>query len=157
MKQRSDYGPGERLNKGGIVLEETIQAGVKVARNTSETILDVYLRKGELDKRKDRAQTLFDAGIRLRNDWMLAGLEPGIISKYSDLISGNGVADLTGSRIDAYGDWRQAIHAIGPVASNEVIDVCCMGNKVGRVGLEILRRGLTILAVHYGYLKATEI
>lgn len=157
MKQRSDYGPGERLNKGNIVLEETMRAGVKRARNTSETILDVYLRQGRLSKDKTRAHVLYDSGIRLRTDWLKAGLQPHVISKYSDLISGGSIQGFAVHRMDAYGNWQQAIVAIGPIASNEVIEVCCIGNKCGRERMEILRRGLAVLAFHYGYLKATEI
>lgn len=156
MKQRSDYGTGERLRHGGVVLEETMLAGRKRARNVSESILDVYLRQGRLAKGKSRAQALFDAGIRLRADWLVAGLEPRITSRYSDLISEGCVESFSGYRIDAYGDWRKAIEAVGPEFSDAVINVCCLGEKAGRGNMGPLQNGLTRLAVHYGYIRATE-
>lgn len=152
---RSDYGTGERLQHGSVILEETMRAGVKRARNTSETILDVYLRQGRLAKDKSRAHALYDAGIRLRADWLVAGLEPRVTSRYSDLISEGCIQSFSGYRIDAYNDWQKAIEKVGQEFSDTVINVCCLGEKVGRGNMEPLRCGLARLAVGYGYIKAT--
>ncbi len=152
-KPRSDYGPGERLNKGGVILEETMRAGVKRARVTLETALDWYYAKNVLcADDANRNQLLYDTGMELRNDWTLAGLDPLVISPYKELTSGGTIEEFMAMREDAYRRWRKAIEAVGPIAANEVIEVCCMGNRVGRVGLEILRRGLDVLARHYGHI-----
>jgi len=75
-----------------------------------------------------------------------------VVARYSDLVSGGSIQAFLAVREDAYRAWRAAIRAIGPVAADEVIAVCCQGEPVGKgARMEILRRGLAVLAGHYGY------
>ena len=151
LPAQSDYGTPERHLKGGDIVEElTERAGIRRARVTIETALDWYYANNNLDKGPERNKLLYDCGVRFRKDWTVSGLEPNVIGRYSDMVSAGSIQGLSGMREDAYKRWRAAILAVGPIASMEVIKVCCIGERVGRTGLEILRRGLGELASHYG-------
>ncbi len=148
---QSDYGTPERHLKGGDIVEElTERAGIRRARVTIETALDWYYANRKLDDDEPENKLLYDCGVRLRKDWTVAGLEPNTIARYSDMVADGSVQGFADMREDAYKRWRAAIKVVGPIASHEVIEVCCAGEKVGRIGLEILRRGLRQLAKHYG-------
>ncbi len=146
-----DFGAPRRHRKGdAIVLERAGRPGRVRARVETPTALDRYFAHRRLDS-GDAAgnRLLYDAGARLRADWTLAGLEPRVTASYAERVERGGVQGFMAAREDAHQSWRAAIRAVGPIAANEVIEVCCMGNRVGRVGLEILRRGLAVLAAHY--------
>lgn len=147
-----DFGPPERYRRQDpIVIEPAGRSGAVRARVTGENALDWYFRRRHLDTADPEGNRLLhESGVRLRADWMLAGLEPGVTARYADFTGGGGVQDFMRVREDAYRRWRAAIRAVGPIAAREVIDVCCTGHRVGRTGLEILRRGLAQLARHYG-------
>ncbi len=136
----------------------TEAAGVTAHRVRTPFALDRYHARGELAPGEPvENNRRYDAGERLRADWTRAGLEPAVVARYRDLVSG-GVSgggglrhDVHAHRMDAHRAWKKAIQKVGPIASNEVIEACCLGNAVrGKVRLEILRRGLAVLADHYG-------
>ena len=147
-----DFGAPQRHRKGDVVrLERAARSGRTRALVETQTALDRYFVRCHLDPEcRENNRLLHDAGARLRADWTLAGLEPSVTARYGERIARGGMQGFMAAREDAYKRWRAAIQAVGPSAANEVIEVCCMGNRVGRVGLEILRRGLAVLAVHYG-------
>lgn len=147
----SDFGPAERYRRREpIAIEPAGRNGAVRARVVAENALDWYFRRRHLDPSDTgNNRLLYESGMRLRADWTLAGLEPDVTAGYSDLPSVRRVERFMAAREDAYRRWRDAIAAVGPVAANEVIEVCCAENRVGRVGLEILRRGLRELARHY--------
>lgn len=147
----------ERRQHDAIAPVPTERAGVVAHRVQTPFALDRYHARGELapDAPYENRRR-YDAGCRLREMWGLAGLEPHVIRNY-DRMTGSGgrrftgVPDPVAGRVDAYRAWRAAIRAVGPIASNEVIDACCLGQALGAaVRLEILRRGLAVLADHYG-------
>lgn len=146
-----DFGAPRRHAKGDAIrLERAGRPGRVRALVESQTALDRYFVRGNLDPGDARNNRLLhDAGARLRADWTLAGLEPAVTGPYAERVARGGIQGFMAAREDAYIRWRAAIRAVGPIAANEAIEVCCMGNRVGRVGLEILRRGLAVLAVHY--------
>lgn len=148
-----DRGPRERWQHGDETLvEATDEAGSRRVVVLTQDALDRYYRRGQLAPAADENQRLYDAGVRLRGDFHRAGLTQNLVAPYNDLVSGGSVQGFLGVREDAYRAWRAAIRAVGPIAADEVITVCCQGAPVGKgARMEILRRGLAVLAKHYGY------
>lgn len=145
-----DAGPQEREQHGDYVLEETMKAGVYRARNRSPFALDAYFNRKLLGTGKDNARR-FEAGDKLRTDWTLAGLTPDVIGSYEQVIASCDLSNWAVTRLDAYQRWQRAVKAVGPIASDEVLGCCCLGLTIGRDRMVLLRRGLEVLAVHYGY------
>jgi len=147
----ADLGPRERHRKPDRpVPEPGSRPGTVRLRVQTQTALERYCLRGQLDP-ADPAENRrrFDAGQRLLRDWLLAGMEAPQTAHYADRVDGTRRPDVTGGAEDARRRFRLAIRAVGKVAAGETIEVCCTGNPVGRTGLEILRRGLAVLADHY--------
>lgn len=149
-KRGVDLGPRERHAKPDpVALEPAGRGGVR-ARVRVQDALDRYALRGELaagnaaENRRRR-----DAALRLRLDWTKAGLVATVTGGYAEVVQGGERADRLAKREDAYRAFRDAIRAVGPVAAQEVIEAACLGNAVGRLRLELLRRGLAVLADHY--------
>ncbi len=149
----NDPVPRERWRHGDETLTEaTEEAGGRRTVVLTQDALDRYYRRGHLAPAAAENQRLYDAGVRLRGDFHRAGLTPDVVARYSDLVSGGSVQGFLAVREDSYRRWRAAIRAVGPIAANEVVAVCCLGEPVGKgARMEILRRGLAVLAAHYGY------
>jgi hypothetical protein len=147
-----DEGPRERWQHGDETLvEPTEEAGRRRVVVLTQDALDRYYRRGQLAEDAADNRRLYDAGVRLRGDFQRAGLTQNLVARYSDLVSGGSVQGFLALRGDAYRAWRKAIRAVGPIAADEIIAVCCQGAPVGRgARMEILRRGLAVLATHYG-------
>ena len=147
-----DQGPRERWRHGDETLvEATDEAGRSRVVVLTQDALDRYFRRGLLAAGEAENRRLYDAGVRLRRDFHRAGLTAHVVARYGDLVSGGSVQGFMGVREDAYRAWRAAIRAVGPIAADEVIAVCCQGEPVGKgARIEILRRGLAVLATHYG-------
>jgi hypothetical protein len=147
-----EAGPRERWQHGDEALvEPTEEAGRRRVVVLTQDALDRYYRRGQLAAEAADNRRFYDAGLRLRGDFERAGLTQNLVAPYSDLVSGGSVQGLMGVREDSYRAWREAIQAVGPIAAGEVIAVCCQGEPVGKgARMEILRRGLAVLAAHYG-------
>ena len=146
----------ERACHDDVTTIATERAGVVAHRVKTPFVLDRYHARGELAPDiPDENARRYDAGCRLREIWTKAGLEPHVIRSYDGMgrsgRSFGAAPEPVAGRIDAYRAWRAAIRAVGPIASCEVIDACCLGLALGsKTRLEILRRGLGVLADHYG-------
>ncbi len=146
----ADLGPRERYARPGRPRLERAPGGGVRARVLTQDALERYFRRGQLgpgDAAANRRRR--DAGLRLRRDWMRAGLEASVTGGYAELVDGGERVDRLARREDAYRAFRDAIRAVGPVAAGELVAVACLGDAVGRTGLEILRRGLAVLADFY--------
>lgn len=120
-------------------------ASAAVKRVATQTPLDRYIRRKLIEPRQ------FAAGERLAGDWHSARMEPRMIASYRDLIDCGGMPDPAVDRAHARKRVARAVAAVGPIASSEVVSVCCLERPVGgNVAMEILRRGLDVLADHYG-------
>ncbi|MCC7047245.1 MAG: hypothetical protein IT562_11070 [Alphaproteobacteria bacterium] len=120
-------------------------ASAVVKRIVTQTPLDRYIARKLIDRRQ------FEAGERLSRDWQFARMEPRMIASYRDLIDCGGMPDPAVDRAHARKRVARAVAAVGPIASSEVVSVCCLERPVGgNVAMEILRRGLDVLADHYG-------
>lgn len=84
--------------------------------------------------------------------WEAAALEPSIIGRYEEYVDTSGHRGGGAVRkSEAYEQWREAIVKVGPIAADEVIAVCCTDEPVkGAARIEIMRRGLDVLAHHFG-------
>ncbi|MEZ5665905.1 MAG: DUF6456 domain-containing protein [Alphaproteobacteria bacterium] len=146
----------ERMRHDAVIAVPTEQAGVVAHQVRTPFALDRYHARGELAPGTPAENARrYDAGCRLRETWTRAGLEPRVTRAYDSAVRGGrrfgAAAEPAPGRIDAYRAWQAAIRAVGPIASSEVIDACCLGQAVGdKTRLEILRRGLGVLADHYG-------
>lgn len=149
-----DSGTRERWQHGDETLvEATERAGQTRVVNLTQDALDRYYRRCKLAVGDaERNRRLYDAGCQLRMDWSKAGLMPQVVGAYADMVSNGSIQSMFSVKEDAYRRWRAAIKAVGPIASNEVITVCCAGEPVGKgAPMEILRRGLDVLVKHYRY------
>lgn len=116
-----------------------------VKRVVNATPLDRYARRQLLDRRQ------VEAGERLAADWQAARMEPRVVASYRDWVDCGTVADVQADRAGARRRVARAVAAVGRIAASEVVAVCCHERAVGgTVAMEILRRGLDVLADHYG-------
>ncbi|HEX6972698.1 MAG TPA: DUF6456 domain-containing protein [Limnochordia bacterium] len=147
----SDFGSPCLAQHTEVTLENAdVKLGVLRARNKTPFALDRYHARKELDPSDDGNNSrLFDAGNRLRDDFTAAGLEPRIAGRYAEMVGTGSIQGFMAGRGTAYERWVSAVRAVGPIASDEIVSVCCLGNPVGRSRMILLRRGLEVLARHY--------
>lgn len=136
-----------------IVEEAGEEAGVRRRRVETVLLLDRYHKRKLID------DAAYQAGLRLRADWTTAGRQPHVTARYEQRTSGggrrggavNGAEGFSEGREAAYRRLRRALRAVGPIATEEVIDVCLMDRAAGsEARMEIARRGLAVLAGFYG-------
>ena len=141
--------PPERYRHDELVNEETIDDHGRrslAKRVATQTPLDRYYRRNQIDERQ------WKAGNELWTDWYNAGLEPKVVMDL-DRVRVDQSQGMRASERRSYHirRFREAMRAVGPIASNEVTTVACQQQPAGsKAAMEILRRGLTVLADHYG-------
>ncbi len=144
----SDFGPPERRRHDRVVIERVAEESQIVrdrARVYSRSPLRTYLRRGLITPRQK------EAGELLGRLWHLAGIEPRVVARYDELIVRGSVQGFVVRRGEAYERWRAAMRAVGPIAASEIVAACCEERSVGGgAAMEILRRGLDVLADHFG-------
>lgn len=136
-----------RLQHDEFIEDETLVEGERAVakRVVTQTPLDRYIQRGLIDRRQN------DAGQLLARDWHYARMVPRMIGSYRDLIDCAQAPDPTADREHARRRLIRAIQAVGRVAASEVVAVCCLQRPSGGpVAMEIVRRGLDVLADHYG-------
>jgi len=152
----SDFGPlglkGREEKGDSIVLEETVQAGVKRARVRSQSMLDRYLLRGQISRRQ------YDAGERLHRAWRASGAAPMVVANYGPRIKGGN--EMTERQAVQRADVTAALVALGTRLASVLIHVCLCdeaagdwgGHHRGRAtdGIPILRLALDSLADHWG-------
>lgn len=148
---------------GDVILEasDPRNPGVKHARRKAPFALDSYYSRHFLSPNHFLNRILFQAGDRLREDFTAAGLEPRVCMRWGEQGGrpeggGNSAEQSRIANLRAYESFWRAGKAIGE-GSGIVIDVACFGTPAGEGRrMEILRAGLTRLAVHYGLLTRTQ-
>lgn len=136
--------------------------------NNDESPLGWLARRRDRDGRPLISKTAFEAGERLRRDFTIAQMTPGITLNWSALLTGGGRSsavpesqcDARSAVIAAEQRVRQALAAVGPELSGILIDVCCLlrgleacEKAIGwpqRSGKVVLQIALSQLARHYG-------
>ena len=143
--------PAERGQHDGIVVEETMQAGVYRARVTTQTPLDRYLTRDQITKRQ------YDAGQRLYADWYRAGSSPHLIGTYGPPTGGEPA--LTDAQAYARRRVNEAMRRVGIRLSPILVSVVLLGEaaretgaQMGepKAGIVVLKLALDSLADHYG-------
>ena len=142
-----------RRAKGDVVaIEETMQAGVRRARIKTQTMLDRYLIREQIDRRQ------FDAGERLHRAWRASGSAQTVVASYGLRISGGG--DLTQRQAAIRADVTSALLAVGNRQASILVHVCLCDESAGEWGerhrgkandgMAVLRLALDSLADHWG-------
>tara|TARA_Y100000310_G_scaffold292235_1_gene320844 strand:- start:105 stop:587 length:483 start_codon:yes stop_codon:yes gene_type:complete len=145
----SDFGTPERRQHDPVVIERVEAESAEVrarARVYTRSPLETLRKRNAISERAKAA------GEKLREIWERANLEPRVIGSYAELVAHGSVASLTVGDIkhDAHTDFVRAVRAVGPIASNEVLACCCLDEYVGGNMVEILSRGLEVLADFFG-------
>jgi hypothetical protein len=146
-KANEAMGPSRHRRQHDEFVDAEIEAdGARIAVKRVQAPLDRYVKRRLIDHRQH------EAGGRLARDWHHARMEPRLVTKYVDLVDCDGIPDPAVDRAQARRRFAQAVAAVGRIASNEVVSVCCLEHPVGgHAAMEILRRGLDVLADHYGF------
>lgn len=112
----------------------------------------------------------YAAGRQLHSDWDKTGSgKIGAVDPSRDAVDGGQMKDMTAEAIDALGRYRRAMKAIGHTHGHVLFHVVLMeerlevygqkwcyhnSKKLAKVAAkEALRRALTDLAFHYGFVK----
>ncbi len=153
ISRDADFGPPERWQHSGKVMQMTERAGILAARATEEHIIDTMVLKGLLDT------TQSDAAFRLKLDFQRAGLAANTVSRYSP---DGGKSDYFRGKRDrneveeaAYQRWRNAVRELGLDLSCAVIATVCHDEAPKPADIYYLRKGLDQLADWYKLPKAS--
>ncbi|KPF79912.1 hypothetical protein IP88_01230 [alpha proteobacterium AAP81b] len=125
----------------------------RVTVNLAESPLAWLARRGLLTSPQ------FQAGERLRHDFMLAGHAPSVTMRW-DAVPGRGSGgDPTSAQLDARRRFDTAVAAAGPGLSDVLWRVVCLGDGLetaekalgwpARAGKLVLTLALDRLAAHY--------
>jgi hypothetical protein len=149
---QSDTGPKERHHHGdAIELEETIQAGIRRARNRSQTILDRYLLRWQISERQ------YDAGNKIYRQWRASVSQVSVTGRYGPRLGHS--PEKSEYQIDMRRRVDLAMREVGSQLSAVVVHVCLCDlpardwaiNAGGapQAGIVVLRLALDALADHY--------
>lgn len=131
-----------------------------VARVTTQTVLDRYLVRGQLDDAADdgAAARRMQAATRFYADWRACALQPAVVARYAERTDRATVAgDPTAHRYIAF---RRAVQAVGaqlsPMLEHVVLHDLPAGEWTAarrygaQAAMPILHLALDALAAHYG-------
>jgi hypothetical protein len=153
-KKLSDLGPAERLGHDKVQLEETMQAGVVRARVTTQTAIDRYRQREQINAMQ------FDAAEKFRTAWYIGCRGASVTANYDVRFpaTASSTEDHTAS---ARLLVNNALKAVGNQLSPVIIHTCGLDLSAdswasrhghsGRSGLTVLKLGLDALAEHFGY------
>ena len=158
LKQRaaalaqSDTGPRERHQHGdAIELEETMQAGLRRARNHSQTALDRYFIRRQITERQ------YDAGNKIYRQWRASGSQVSVTGRYGPRLGHS--PEKSEYQIDMRRRVDLAMRETGTQLSAVLVHVCLCdlpardwAVSVGgapQAGIVVLRLALDALADHY--------
>ncbi len=148
----ADTGPKERHQHGDVIeLEETMRAGLRRARNRTQTVLDRYLLRREISDRQ------YDAGNRLYRQWRASGSQMSVTGHYGPRLGHS--QDKSEFQIDMRGRVDAALRDVGKQLSAVLVHVClcdlparnwALGiGGAPQAGIVVLRLALEALADHY--------
>ncbi len=143
----SDYGPAERWQHSGRVLELTERAGVLAARVTEEHIVDVMVTKKLLTKSQS------DAAFKFKLDFQRAAMAVQVTGRYNPVRSNKdpfrGERERSDFEEAAYRRWRHAVRELGLGLGSVVITTVCHDLPPKADEIAVLQRGLEKLADWY--------
>ncbi len=149
---QADTGPVERHQHGdAIELEETIRAGLRRARNRSQTILDRYLLRRQISERQ------YDAGNKIYRQWRASGSQVSVTGRYGPRLGHS--PDKSEHQIDMRHRVDLALRDVGSQLSAVLVHVCLCDlpardwaistGGAPQAGIVVLRLALDALADHY--------
>lgn len=149
---QADTGPSERYQHGdAIEIEETIQAGLRRARNRSQTILDRYLLRRQISDRQ------YDAGNKIYRQWRASGSQASVTARYGPRLGHS--PEKSDHQIDMRHRVDMALRDVGSQLSAVLIHVCLCDlpardwaiaiGGAPQAGIVVLRLALDALADHY--------
>ena len=149
---QADTGPSERYQHGdAIEIEETIQAGLRRARNRSQTILDRYLLRRQISDRQ------YDAGNKIYRQWRASGSQASVTGRYGPRLGHS--PEKSDHQIDMRHRVDMALRDVGSQLSAVLIHVCLCDlpardwaitiGGAPQAGIVVLRLALDALADHY--------
>lgn len=127
---------------GGRAIKE------KVARTTTQTPLDRYYRRNQIDEDQ------WKAGNKLFEDWYKSGLSPKLTADLMRMNVGECNYGMPSSERMAHHrrEFRAASAVVWDFCGAELFHVCCEQKTIGSdAGMAIFKRGLDVLARHYGF------
>ncbi len=155
------------INEEMVAMPDGSRRPVRI--NEGESPLGWLRRRKGPDGRPFLTDDMVAAGDRLRTDFTLARMTPGITTDWTRIQTHgpgarsarrNGILDLSDGALAARQRFTCAVNAIGPEMANIVVDVCCFLTGLGeaeksrawpqRSAKLVLRLALDILARHYG-------
>ena len=153
-----DRGPPERWQHMPYLDDKSDKGGPTVRRMLDPSPLDHYRRRGMIDGRQ------WIAGDRMRQAWLLAGIEPRVVADLTSVHAGSGPTILVDAKKDAMMGYLTAARAVGAEFAHVLLHVCCMegtasdwaaqkgqrGRYAEQSGMLVLRLALDALARHYG-------
>lgn len=148
----TDIGPKERYQHGDVIdLEETIQAGLRRARNRTQTVLDRYLLRREISERQ------YDAGNKLYRQWRASGSQVSVTGRYGPRLGHS--PERSEFQIDMRRRVDAALRDVGKQLSAVLVHVCLCdlpardwairSGGAPQAGIVVLRLALDALADHY--------
>ncbi len=147
----SDFGPQERWQHLGRVLECTERAGILAVRATEESIVDIMVT------RKALTQAQANAAFKFKLDFQRAGLAAHVTGSYSPVRANKDYCYGAKVRNDfeeaAYQRWRNAVRELGLGLSGLVISTVCHDLLPMPRDIDMLRLGLEKLIDWYGLPK----
>jgi Domain of unknown function (DUF6456) len=149
---QADTGPMERHRHGDVIeLEETIHAGLRRARNRSQTILDRYLLRREISERQ------YDAGGKIYRQWRASGSQVSVTGRYGPRLGHS--PEKSEYQIDMRHRVDLALRDVGSQLSAVLVHVCLCdlparqwaigAGGAPQAGIVVLRLALDALADHY--------
>lgn len=150
-----DRGPRERYQHGdGTSLVPTERAGATAVRVETQTVLDRYLKRGQIDRRG------YEAGGRLYGQWRAAGRQQVATGAYGVRIAGGRREEMSEHQADMQRRYSAALAAVGRQLAPVLVSVCLCDEparswatgrgKAPQSGIVVLQLALDALADHYG-------
>ncbi|MEL7428700.1 MAG: DUF6456 domain-containing protein [Pseudomonadota bacterium] len=149
------------------VVSKPDRDGVPAIVNLDESPLSRLFRRNTKTGNPYIDEAEFNAGERLRRDFEIAQLQPRITANYAYSAGSSGkggkfqAAELSDFAIDARKRIDRAMNGLDRNLAGVALDVCCFLKGLETVERErrwpprsaklMLKTGLSILAVHYGY------
>ncbi len=159
------------LAEASVTMPQGIKQRVKI--NEGESPLGWLRRRKSANGQPFLSLPQYDAGERLRRDFMLAHLMPSTTSNWASPMSGKkqrrlggagGMAELRDNVIAAKSRFFKALDTVGPELSGVLMHVCCHLNGLEdaekslgwpqRSGKVVLQIALEVLARHYGLIRS---
>lgn len=149
---QADTGPRERHQHRDVIeLEETMQAGLRRARNRTQTSLDRYLLRRQISERQ------YDAGSKIYRQWRASGSQVSVTGRYGPRLGHS--PEKSEYQIDMRRRVDAALRDVGAQLSAVLVHVCLCdlparewaigAGGAPQAGIVVLRLALDALADHY--------